>query len=152
MFPELTMLLFVIVPLALGFGVGRLRERRHFASLDRREREFADITVTNLKTGAAPERVRSAALVSGEVVIATDYFKTLAAALRKLIGGEMRSYETLMNRARREALLRMLSEARDIGASEVWNVRLESSNVLSATSNNQAASVEVFAFGTAIVR
>ena len=152
MLPDVLTILIVVIPLGLGFGVGNWRERRHLASLSRREEQFADITVTNLKTGANPEHVRSAAYVSGEAVIATDYFKTMAAAIRKIIGGKLRSYETLMNRARREAVLRMLSQARQLGASEIWNVRLESSNILSSTSNNKATSVEVFAFGTAIVR
>ena len=142
----------VLAPLILGYGIGRWRERSHIASLTRRESEFADMVVTNLKTGPDPQSVRNATFVSGEAVIATDYFKTFAAAIRRIIGGEMRSYETLMNRARREAMLRMLDEARQMGASEVWNVRLETSNIVSATSNNKAASVEVFAFGTAIVR
>ena len=64
----------------------------------------------------------------------------------------MRSYETLMNRARREATLRMLEEARQVGATEIWNIRFDTSNILSATSKNKAASVEVFASGTAIIR
>ncbi len=153
MFSEpLITLLFIIAPLGLGYGIGRWREHSHLASLEQRERQNRDIVVTNLKIGPHPEAVKVASYVSGDAVIATDYFKTFAAAIRRIIGGEMRSYETLMNRARREATLRMLDQARQLGATEVWNVRLETSNVLSATSNNKAASVEVFAFGTAIVR
>ncbi|GJM25717.1 MAG: metal-binding protein [Phycisphaerae bacterium] len=142
----------VLIPLGLGYAIGRWRERSHLASLAKRESQYSDIVVTNLKTGPTPESVRNATFVSGGAVIATDYFKTFAAAIRRIIGGEMRSYETLMNRARREATLRMLDEARQLGASEVWNVRIDTSNILSATSNNKTASVEVFAFGTAIVR
>ncbi len=142
----------VLAPLALGYGIGRWRERSHLASLARRESENTDMIVTNLKIGPDPQNVRGATFVSGGAVIATDYFKTFAAALRRIIGGEMRSYETLMNRARREATLRMLEQARQVGATEVWNIRIDTSNILSATSNNKTASVEVFAFGTAIVR
>jgi uncharacterized protein YbjQ (UPF0145 family) len=153
MFNEsLFMVIAVIVPLGLAYFIGRWRERRHIASLTQRESEFADMIVTNLKTGADPDGIRSAAFVSGGAVIATDYFKTFAAAIRRIIGGEMHSYETLMNRARREAMLRMLDQARQMGACEVWNVRVDTSNILSATSKNKAASVEVFASGTAMVR
>lgn len=147
---------FVILPLfllGLGYAVGRWREHRHLASIVRREGQFADMIVTNLKTGTNPNQVRTAGYVSGDAVIATDYFKTFAANIRNIIGGEVRAFETLMNRARREARLRMLEQARLMGATEVWNVRLETSNIRSGGSrNNKAVSVEVFAFGTAIVR
>ena len=136
----------------LGYGVGRWRERNHFASLAAREADYAGMTVTNLKQVPSPQSVRLAALVAGDAVIATDYFKSFAAKLRNIVGGEIHAYETLMERARREANLRMLEQARQIGATEVWNVRYETSNIRSSGRRNAAVSVEVFAFGTAVVR
>ena len=56
-----------------------------------------------------------------------------------------------MERARWEAKLRMLESARRMGAGEVWNVRFETSNIRSSNRNSPAVSVEVFAFGTAVV-
>jgi len=145
-------LLIVLLPIVVGWGVGTFRERRHFRSLARREAQTADMYVSNLKRVTQPDGVRLAALVSGDAVIATDYFKSFAAQFRRIIGGEMRTYETLMERARREARLRMLDQARALGATEVWNVRFETSNIYSARPGNAAASVEIFAFGTAVVR
>lgn len=142
----------VLVFLALGYGVGRYRERRHFASLAAREARFTDMVVTNLKRVTSPDSAAQATLVCGDAVIATDYFKSFAAKLRGIIGGEMRAYETLMERARREAKLRMLEQARAAGAAEVWNVRYETSNIRSAGRRRAAVSVEAFAFGTAVVR
>lgn len=142
----------VAVFLVLGFTVGSWRERRHFASLTQRERESGDIGIVNLRTVSQPETVRSATLVSGDAVIATDYFKGFAARLRSIVGGEIKSYQTLMHRARREATLRLLKRARELGATEVWNVRYETSNIRSASRRNPAVSVEVFVFGTAVVR
>ena len=142
-----------VIPLALGYAIGRWREGSHLRSLARRETEYRDIAVTNLKAVTNPQGVKRAMLVSGEAVIATDYFKSFAATLRNLIGGELRAYETLMDRARREATLRMLAEAREAGAREVWNIRLETSNIRSSGHRRrQAVSVEVFAFGTAVIR
>ena len=138
--------------LALGFGVGRFRESSHIKSLDAREAACSDMLVTNLKVGPTPETVRQALLVTGDAVIATDYFKSFASQLRKIIGGEMHAYDSLLKRARREALLRMMERARAAGAREVWNVRFETSNIMSAGNRNPAVSVEVFAFGTAIIR
>ena len=142
-----------VLLVGLGFFVGSWRERRHLASLARRESQYADITVRNVKTVPDPHTVTNSALVMGEAVIATDYFKSFAASLRNIVGGEMRTYETLMRRARREATLRLLEQARRLGATEVWNVRYETSNIRSASGGRaQSPSVEVFAFGTAVRR
>lgn len=145
----------VFVPLSLlvlGFSVGGFRERRHFRRLDRREAEARDILVTNLKHVANPETVRRSSLVGGQVVIGTDYFKTMATMLRNLVGGEMKSAQSLMTRARREAVLRMIDDARRLGATEVCNVRFAFCNISMMSGNKGAMSVEVYAYGTAVVR
>lgn len=153
MWTQMGELFLVLFLLALGYSVGSWRERKHFQSLELREGQYADIVVCNLRVVPDTESVKRALLVSGGAVIATDYFKSFAAYLRNIIGGEMKTYETLMDRARREATLRMLAEARQAGASEVWNVRYETSNINSARGRNSlGTSVELFAFGTAIVR
>jgi len=68
-------------------------------------------------------------MVTAEVVIASDYFKMFLASLRKLIGGNLRSYETLMERARREAVLRLIEQARGHQFNALCCVRIESSNI-----------------------
>jgi len=141
-----------VVFLVLGYTVGSWRERSHFQSLDAREGDFKDLGIVSLKSVQSPETVRDASLVLGQAVIATDYFKGVASRLRGVVGGEIRSYSSLMERARREATLRLLEEARARGASEIWNVRYETSNVLSSSRRNPAVSVEVFAYGTAVSR
>ena len=70
-----------------------------------------------------------ALLVIGQVVIATDYYKTFVTQLRNLVGGEMKSAMSLMSRARREAMVRLLEQARTRGATEVWNVRLQFTSI-----------------------
>jgi uncharacterized protein YbjQ (UPF0145 family) len=143
----------LVVLLILGFTIGSYRERRHLKRLAEREAASQDIGVVNLKTVTDADQATGATLVMGQAVIATDYFKSFVATLRKLIGGELHTYERLMGRARREALLRMLDHARQLGASEVWNIRYESSNIMSGNRRNQfAVSVEVLAYGTAVFR
>lgn len=148
--------LFGLLPfvfVGLGYIVGRWREQVHLKSLAAREATLRHIVMTNLKTIVSPGGVSGANLVMGEAVIASDYFKTFATQLRKLVGGEMKSMQSLIDRARREALVRMLEQADRAGATEVHNVRLETSNIRSATSGSKGAiSVEMLAFGTAIVR
>ena len=138
--------------LLLGWLAGRAAERAHLRSLERRERELAGMLLTDVKTFpslAAPER--RAALVMGQAVIATDYFKSFLAHLRKLIGGELRSYQSLMTRARREAIVRMLQDARAKGYNAVCNLRLDSADIGGMTGKKGVAMVEVFATGTAYV-
>ena len=106
---------FVALLLLVGLVFGRAAEQRHFRDIERREAEFADILVFNERT--PPQRpFRQAALVVGSVVVAEDYFKRMAAALKSLVGGRLTAYESLMDRGRREAILRMKAEARARGA------------------------------------
>jgi uncharacterized protein YbjQ (UPF0145 family) len=148
----LIQLILVVMLLLLGFSMGGWHERAHLRSLARREQELADIQVRNVKVVPDADAVSETGLVMGEAVIATDYFKSFAAGLRNIVGGEVRTFEKLMGRARREATVRMLEKARAMGASEVWNVRLETSNIRSAGGRSKAVSVEVLAFGTAVKR
>lgn len=133
--------------LALGFGVGRLIERAHYASIRRREKALQDVLAFGVRF--PPDRItpQHAFLVTGTVVVSADYFKTFVAGLRNLFGGRFRSYETLMERARREALLRLKSEARRRGSKLVVCVRFESTSL----TMGKTPSMEVFAYGTALV-
>jgi uncharacterized protein YbjQ (UPF0145 family) len=145
-------LLYVAPPLLLlmlGFIVGGAVERRHFASIRRRERALSGLVVTDLKTfpNCGPNGP-SPMLGSGEVVIATDYLKTFLAGLRNIFGGEMRSYQLLAERAHREALLRMLEAAHRAGFNAVCNVRVETAD-LNSGGASRTAMLEVFAYGTA---
>lgn len=140
----------IIVLLILGFSIGTIVERAHFRRLEVREREFDDMLVTNLRSPPPGAKVETRGFVTGEAVIASDYFKTFAASLRKLVGGELRTFESLMVRARREALVRMLESARNSGANGVINVRFATSNIGSLRRNKMAAMVEMYAYGTAI--
>ncbi|MCH8275801.1 MAG: heavy metal-binding domain-containing protein [Armatimonadetes bacterium] len=137
--------------LALGFVVGTLRENAHFRSLEAREKTYSGIMVTDLRTLPANWNADQGTLVQGEVVIASDYFKGFAASLRNLVGGRVGVYEKLMDRARREAMLRMLYQARVAGANVVWNIRYETSTVGRGPSGGSSGApmAEVFVYGTA---
>jgi uncharacterized protein YbjQ (UPF0145 family) len=149
---DLILLLLPFGLVALGYSIGRRRERNHIRSLDRREAALDDIITTDLKRIPDPGNVAEARLVMGEAVMATDYFKSFAAGLRNLVGGEVSALEVLVRRARREASIRMLEQAQQMGATEVHNIRFETSNVLSAGGRSKSISAEMFAYGTAIVR
>ena len=59
--------------------------------------------VVDVKTTPPGVEAASGTLVMGEVVIASDYFKTFVASLRNIVGGEVKAYQTMLSRARREA-------------------------------------------------
>ncbi len=139
--------LFFLFLLGLGFFFGRMNERNHFKSLEKREAELAHITVSDLKH--IPDGTTQARFVNGNVVISVDYFKLIAASLRNLVGGQIKSYSSLLERARREAVLRMKAQADALGATHIANVRLETASVFK-NAKNTIGSVEVLAYGTAL--
>jgi uncharacterized protein YbjQ (UPF0145 family) len=148
----------VTITLALGslvvaFFVGDWIERRHFKSIREREARWQRLPVVNLKRIPVPEGWEHdrSGLVVGDVVVSVDHFKRFVAGLRSIFGGRVRTYETLMDRARREAVLRLKAQAIQQGYHAVINVRLETSSIAkSSRQNKKIAGVEVLAFGTGI--
>lgn len=137
--------------LLVGYFAGRGFERRHYASIRERERALAHILVTTTKTVPGLETCTQAELVVGAVVVSIDYFKRFAASLRNLFGGRVRTYETIIDRARREAQLRMMEQAVALGCNAVICSRIETSRLASSYGNNQGvAGMEIVAFGTAV--
>ncbi|WP_372748972.1 YbjQ family protein [Litorivivens sp.] len=146
----MTDLVVFLVLLTLGFVFGRLAESRHFKSIQKRERELATVLAFSERLPPPTNTPRRVALVGGNVVISVDYFKMIAAGLRSLFGGRVRSFESLVERARREALLRMKQQALELGAAMVVNVKLETASI-SKGSKGQIGAVEVYAYGTALI-
>jgi len=139
-----------VILILLGWFAGRAAERRHLNSLARRERQLRHILVTDIRSfpmGADPDK--TPALVMGQAVIAADYIKLLLAAIRKIFGGELHSYRSLMSRARREAILRMLEQAHSQGYNAVCNLRLNTADIGGMAIGRGLPIVETLATGTA---
>lgn len=153
--------LLVIIQIALTFGLpvlllavamfsGRYLEKRHFKSIRERESQFASLPTVPTQSWDDSEVVVNSRLVSGSVVVSLDHFKKLLANLRNIFGGNVRAYESLLDRAKREAILRMKEQAPD--ADIVVNLRVVTSNIASIHDprSKTVGGVEVIAFGTAI--
>lgn len=139
-----------IILILLGLIVGKTTEVRHLRRLDRREKGIAHMLVTDLRSfPGGVDRAKPPAMVTGEAVIATDYLKSFLARLRKILGGELKSYRSLMTRARREAILRMMEKAQAQGYDAVCNLRLDSADIGGMAGRRGVAMVEAFATGTA---
>lgn len=145
-------LLVIVGGLMLGVVFGMTAERRHFRRLAERESQIS-IPVVDLKT--LPPGLESAAgggaLVMGQVVIASDYLKTMLSGFRKIFGGEMKSFERMIERARREALLRAIDECESKGGIALINVRFETSQIDSMQRKKMRPMAEVLCFGTAVL-
>lgn len=142
-------LIIFITLLALGYFFGRMAEQRHFKSIIKREKQYQQVLAFSERMPPAGIGAVDAQLVGGNVVISVDYFKRVAAGLRAIVGGRITTYESLLERARREAILRMKEEAHALGARMVVNVKLETASI-SKGRQQQVGSVEVYAYGTAL--
>jgi len=132
-----------------GFLVGTFLERRHFESIRLREKEFARIPIFPTKGTDPDKSVHDGALVVASIVVSLDYFKRILAGFRNIFGGNVRSYESLLDRAKREAILRLKEQAPDCDA--IINLRLATSTLANTQSKKKGiGGVEVIAYGTAI--
>ena len=133
------------VLLVLGYGFGQLSERRHYKSIKSRE---AVLTVLPAVATRYPptDKVYNQSMVIGSVVVASDYFKSFVASLVNIFGGRVTSFEPLLDRGRREAILRLKEEAKKINAEMVFNVKFETSRI-----GGRVPTIEVLAYGTALV-
>lgn len=151
LFENIDLLIFLFL-LCLGYGAGSYAERRHYRSIREREELFLSLPVVTAEARFPEGRVKEAELVTGSAVISIDYFKRMLAILRNIFGGRVKAYESLVDRARREAILRMKEEANRRGAELIVNMRLETMTIgNNANRKGQVGSVEVLAYGTAIV-
>ena len=120
-------------------------ERRHLRSLSARELPLQNIRVNNLKN-PPPCEPEASTLVIGSVVVAHDYFRTIVITVKRLIGGNIGHYERLVQRGRREALIRLKEEADLRGLDMLINVRFGTSTI----SGSFLHAIEMVAYGTGI--
>lgn len=140
-------LLLLVVTYFIGSGI----EARHYRSIRAREGEFRRIPTITFRSVPEGWEVLESRLVTGSVVVSVDYFKRFLAALRHIVGGRVKGYESILDRARREALLRLKEDAAAQGFSAIVNVRMETSRLANARSNGKGlAGLEVLAFGTGL--
>ncbi|MCC6276498.1 MAG: YbjQ family protein [Oligoflexia bacterium] len=132
----------VLVLLAVGFVFGGRSERRHYKSIQNRETKLLALPLKS-ETKLQVSEIEDVLLVTGSVAIASDYLKTFIANLKNIFGGRLSSFESLMDRARREATLRLKDQAAKWGADEVIGFRLETSTI-------RQNGIEILAVGTAV--
>ncbi len=82
-------------------------------------------------------------LVKGSTIQSKHVGKDIAQSFKTLVGGELKSYNEMMNEARAIATKRMVEEAENLKADAVVNVRYASSTIMQGAA-------EVIVYGTAV--
>lgn len=83
-------------------------------------------------------------LCRGNTIRARHLGRDISAALKNVVGGEIRDYTKMMAESREQALDRMVEEAEGMGANAVLNIRFTTSMIMQSAS-------EILAYGTAVV-
>ena len=87
--------------------------------------------------------IKTLGLVKGNTIRARWFGRDIAAGLKTLVGGEIKSYTDMMTKAREQAIQRMVDEAKKLKADAVINVRFTASEVMQGAS-------EILVYGTAV--
>ena len=82
-------------------------------------------------------------LVKGNTIFAIWLGKDLSALVRLILGGELTEYTEMMGRARTIATDRMITQAEELGADAIINVRYVTNSVI-------GSAAELLAYGTAV--
>lgn len=152
-------LLFFVVPLFVcGVLIGRTMESRHFRRLEQHAQANADFLVTQLRSfpyaqpaafGKSGSGMVAPTLICSEVVIASDYLKNFFASWRNFFGGEVRSYSRMTDRAKREAVARLIDQAKALGFNAICNVRVETAEIGDRRKQGAQAMASCLAYATA---
>ncbi|MGR9051563.1 MAG: heavy metal-binding domain-containing protein [Gammaproteobacteria bacterium] len=92
---------------------------------------------------AGKEISENLGVVVGNVVQSKHVGRDLMAALKGIIGGEIKGYTEMLADARDIAIERMVAEAQNRGADAIVNIRFTTSAIMANAS-------EIMAYGTAV--
>lgn len=143
-------ILILLIIVGVTYVTGTIIEKRHYKDIIKREIALIKKPIINAgaKTWNSKKKIKKIELVTGEVVISGDYFKNFAATLKSFFGGRLTSFESVLDRGRREAILRMREKAKD--ANFIINTKIESVMINDYYTNNSVPQCAIIAYGTAI--
>ena len=85
--------------------------------------------MTNIETIPGKTITACHGVVSGSSVRSKHVGRDIMAGLKNMVGGELKGYTELLEESRAQATERMQSQARQMGANAVVNVRFSTSSV-----------------------
>lgn len=89
------------------------------------------------------KEIETLSIVKGSTIQSKHMGKDIMSGLKTIVGGELTSYNEMMNEARALATKRMVDEAENLGANGVINIRYASSAIMQGAA-------EVIVYGTAV--
>lgn len=135
-----------LLPILVLWTIALWLRRRHLRSLEEREQRAGRPLLSTLS--AIPPGYGDPVLALGSAVVSHARVRTLAILWRRLVGGRIALLEDLLDRARRETLLRLEEDAAERGATLVVNLRFWTAAIGSSERGKMA--VEILAAGTAV--
>lgn len=108
-----------------------------------RTADGGEMIITNIETVPGKSIVEHFGLVSGSTIRAKHLGKDLMAGLKNLVGGELKGYTQLLQESRKQAMDRLIEQARQFGANAIVNIRFSTSSVAQGAA-------ELYAYGTAV--
>ncbi len=130
--------------IGLAFFSSRWIKHRHVQQLQNAEQRLARISLSSASINCQ----QTLGLVGTELVISLDAFTAFSLWLRTLLGGNSAGANELLQRGRREAVIRLKREAVALGAKGVMNLRFEQLTFSSGERRNQNR-FSIQAYGTA---
>lgn len=135
--------------LGVAFWVGNLIAKRHEKSLRERSEYVAHVRCSDLNQFENPQ-AQTAILVTAEITMGIDHFRGFLGQLKNIFGGEIKSYQKTLDRARREIIMQLLEKADAAGHNAVANLRLEFVDISGkANATKRASMVTIMGYGTA---
>ena len=83
-------------------------------------------------------------MLNASLVLSIDVFQRFLAYFTQLTGGEHYNYTALLDRGRREALIRLKAQAQELGAEDIYNIKIQSASI------GRSRGIEILAYGTAV--
>ena len=89
------------------------------------------------------KELETLSIVKGSTIQTVNGFKDIGQGFKTLVGGELKTYNEMMNNARALATKRMVEEAESLNADAIINIRYSTSSVMSSAA-------ECIVYGTAV--
>ncbi|HBU96492.1 YbjQ family protein, partial [Thalassospira lucentensis] len=113
--------------IGIAYLTGRVADGVHDRALKRDESLLPRQVLDSGSNIPGDIKLHDTAMVTGKVVIAEDRFRNLLARLRIFVGGRLSAHEASITRAKREAMLRLRTNAK--GASHIIGIRFDSAQL-----------------------
>ena len=131
----------------VGWFVAWWLERMNLRALAIREEELkhVDVEASHISVPIATKAV-TANILTGSIVLSHDMFRSLTIFITRVFGGNIKHYERLLVRGRREAIVRLKEDAIGKGFKRVVNLKIVTTRV----KTKGPSTIEVLAYGTGV--